>query len=166
MLRKRLQKGFTLIELMIVVAIIGILAAIAIPNFMKFQARAKQSEAKANLKGMFTASKSRFAEDGSLNCGLCGFTPEKNNLYAYFTATAGGTHTIANEKGTAITSVDNVTPFAVTTDLGLFTHNAGGNVDGDTFVDGWMINDFNFLCNGVVAAGGACGGQANDVDKS
>jgi len=50
------KKGFTLIELMIVVAIIGILAAIAIPNFLKFQAKSKQSEAKSNLGAIFTGS--------------------------------------------------------------------------------------------------------------
>src|SRR5262245_63251640 len=56
------QKGFTLIELMIVVAIIGILAAIAIPNFLAYQARAKQSEAKTNLGGIYTSQIGYFGE--------------------------------------------------------------------------------------------------------
>ena len=56
------QKGFTLIELMIVVAIIGILAAIAIPNFLAYQARAKQSEAKTNLGGIYTSEIGYFGE--------------------------------------------------------------------------------------------------------
>ena len=56
------QKGFTLIELMIVVAIIGILAAIAIPNFLQYQLKSRQSEAKTNLQAIKTSEVSFQAE--------------------------------------------------------------------------------------------------------
>jgi len=60
-LRKK-NKGFTLIELMIVVAIIAILAAIAIPQYKKFQLKAKTSEAKANLDAIRVCEESYSAE--------------------------------------------------------------------------------------------------------
>ena len=53
--------GFTLIELMIVVAIIGILAAIAIPNFLRFQLKAKTSEGKTNIAAIRTAEQSYYS---------------------------------------------------------------------------------------------------------
>jgi type IV pilus assembly protein PilA len=55
---KKSSKGFTLIELMIVVAIIGILAAIAIPNFLRYQLRSKYAELKTNVEAIYKSEES------------------------------------------------------------------------------------------------------------
>ena len=102
---KKLQKGFTLIELMIVVAIIGLLAALAIPNFIRFQARSKQSEVKANLKGLFTAEKSYYQEKDTYSSCIkkIGFSPERGNRYRYTvntTVRADETCNTSEDRGT------------------------------------------------------------------
>jgi prepilin-type N-terminal cleavage/methylation domain-containing protein len=61
----RNSKGFTLIELMIVVVIIGILAALAIPRFTQASARAKEKEADGILKQVFTLENAYFANNGA-----------------------------------------------------------------------------------------------------
>ncbi|WNG24300.1 prepilin-type N-terminal cleavage/methylation domain-containing protein [Cystobacter fuscus] len=86
----RKHRGFTIIEFLIVVALLSILAGIALPNFIRFQTNARQGEAKANLKSWFSAQRAYHQENSSYseNVQTVGFLPERGNRYAYYFASA------------------------------------------------------------------------------
>jgi prepilin-type N-terminal cleavage/methylation domain-containing protein len=136
----RNKKGFTLIELMIVVAIIGILAAIALPNFLKFQAKSKQSEAKTNLKAAFTAETSYFGENNTYgDFATVNWEPiGQKQIYQYEI----GTQTIAPPSGTPAGAGPSWvrTPGWTTT---MFTIGAWGNIDSDDLKDCWTVTPNN-----------------------
>ena len=150
--RLRSKKGFTLIELMIVVAIIGILAAIAIPNFLRFQAKSKQSEAKGNLGGIYTAEISWQGEHNFFgNFGQIAWQPTGTPRYTYWSGTPGGTTTNLTAFGGG--GLDNA-GFAGNAQItasarsdNTFFITAVGQIDTDATMDEWSMSEARILTN-------------------
>jgi len=133
----RKNKGFTLIELMIVVAIIAILAAIAVPNFMNFLAKTKRSEAKYNLEAIFKTEVSWFGEYNYFSTKFSDIRWRPDGTIYYYSFNVGDPSEIYG-LGQAAPAGMPVTPGA---DASSFSACAWGSIDNDTTVDAWSIND-------------------------
>ncbi len=138
----RNKKGFTLIELMIVVAIIGILAAIAIPNFMSFVAKTKRSEVKYNLAAIYTAQLAYFGEENSFSNSFMDIRWQPEGVIYYYTFTMG-----VEYFGLALASNPMPGGLSFGADATSFTAASWGNIDNDPTVDVWYINDRKEMVN-------------------
>ena len=106
-MNKKMQKGFTLVEIMIVVAIIAILAAIAIPNFIKYRTESQNNACVSTMSSIQTAAENWMSKPGRGTTA-----PTMNDLApsdgsGYFktapTCPKGGTYTIGLDDNKAIT---------------------------------------------------------------
>jgi prepilin-type N-terminal cleavage/methylation domain-containing protein len=128
MKHRKNSNGFTLIELMIVVVIIGILAALAIPRFMSASTKTKQSEAKLILKQIYVNQRTFRQQEG-------------NNAY-YFPAGAASAATPDALNLIWIEINDNARySFTVVAAGDGFLATAQGNIDDDVALDTWTIDD-------------------------
>lgn len=126
--------GFTLIELMIVVAIVGVLAAIAIPNFLVYRTKAKQVEAKIQLKAIHSSEMAYFGENNFFTDSLWALEWEPKTYCTYKYSVGVDFKGHPNPGGAAM---NNAPPDA---GVGDFTAVAWANIDKDSAVDTWQVS--------------------------
>jgi prepilin-type N-terminal cleavage/methylation domain-containing protein len=166
----REQRGFTLIELMIVVGIIGILVAIAAPNFARYQSKARQSEAKIALAAIYAGEKSFYSEYSAYVSSMdaIGYAPEGNKRFYTVGFASVNTTGVQGYPTASITTPSfarinfpatwtNCTPaltsgVATGADPQTFTVVGSGQIrQGLATCDDWTINDTKILTNAVIS---------------
>ncbi|TMA26863.1 MAG: prepilin-type N-terminal cleavage/methylation domain-containing protein [Deltaproteobacteria bacterium] len=187
----RVPKGFTMLELMVSISIVALLCAVSAPGFSRLQGRARQSEAKTNLRALWASEQGYFYAFGAYSASVSkiGFEPLAGNRYQY---NLNGTSSQNADNRTGTTPTTTAGADAIMIDLfkfptayrdaplapmkcglapavktgtvdGSFVAGAQGNIDEDRPVDQWSIASFGRTTSGCDAPPHVPAGEpAND----